>query len=276
MSTFPVRFEVADKVAIVTLDRPESRNAMNRPLVEGVLNAFHRAESDPEVRVIILTGADPVFCAGADLKELAAAGVQETEARVDLSADLYSAAQALSKPVIGAINGHALAGGFGLAMSCDLLIASDHAEFGLPESQRGLVAALVMVSLSRLVSPRHAMDLLLTGRRVSAQEALALGLVNEICPKDGVLRRARELADLLASYDPTALGITKNLFYRVADSSVAGGLEQSRLANLLFRSLDTAKSGARSFTGAARPSRSSERERFIRETSGPTQSGGWK
>ena len=250
MSTFPVRYEIAGNVAIITLDRPESRNAMNRPLVEGVLDAFDTAGSDSRVRAVVLTGADPVFCAGADLKELAAAGERETEARVDLSAMLYGAARSLSKPVIGAVNGHALAGGFGLAMSCDLLITSELAEFGLPEIQRGLVAALVMVPLSRLVSPRHAMDLLLTGRRVSAQEAFNLGLVNEVRPKDEVLPRALELATLLATYEPTALEITKDLFYRVADSSMAGGLEQSRLSNLLFRSLDTAKSGARSFVDA--------------------------
>lgn len=253
MSTVPVQFDITGDVAVITLNRPESRNAMNRALVEGVLESFARAQAASQVRAIVLTGADPTFCAGADLKELMDSGARETEARVDLSAKLYAAAPALTKPVIGAINGHALAGGFGLAMSCDLVVASEQAEFGLPESQRGLVAALVMVALSRLLSPRHALDLLLTGRRVSAAEALELGLVNEVRPKEEVLSRALELARLLAANEPTALGITKSLFYRVADSNVAGGIEQSRLSNLLFRSFATAQGGAREFVAGEPP-----------------------
>lgn len=248
MSEFPVKYRASNHIAVVTLDRPESRNALNSALVDGLLGAFDRADADPEVRVIVLTGTDPVFCAGADLKEMSTTLTEDQEARVELSTRLYQRARQSTKPVIGAINGHALAGGFGLAMSCDLLIASEDAEFGLPESQRGLVAALVMVSLSRLVSPRQAMDLLLTGRRISAAEAQRFGLVNTIVPKRDVHDAAMQLADSLTALEPTALALTKDLFYRVADSSEAGAMEQARLTNLLFRSFETAKAGAHSFT----------------------------
>jgi enoyl-CoA hydratase/carnithine racemase len=251
----PVYSSTADGVTTIVLNRPGSRNAMSRDLVEGLLEQLYAAQDDPGVHAVVLTGADPVFCAGADLREMSSSSPEETESRVDLSLQLYNALPNLSLPVIGAINGHALAGGCGLAMACDLVIASEQAQFGFPESQRGLVAALVMVSLSRLITPRHALDLLLTGRRIQASEALSLGMINEMVPKDQVLPRAVELARQLAALEPTALAMTKNLYYRVADSSVTAGMEQARLTNLLFRSFDTAMSGARAFftTKASEP-----------------------
>ncbi|MGH2950228.1 MAG: enoyl-CoA hydratase/isomerase family protein, partial [Solirubrobacteraceae bacterium] len=167
-------------VAVLTLNRPEARNALNGALVRALLEELRVADREPGVHAVVLAAAPPAFCAGADLRELPAGTSEEAAERVDLAVELHSCIPGMAKPVIAAVDGPAVAGGCGLAMSCDLVIGSERAQFGYPEVRRGLVAALVMVRLERLVGRRAALDLLLSGRRVGAAEALELRLVTEV------------------------------------------------------------------------------------------------
>lgn len=242
-----VLLERSGAVATLTLNRPEARNAMNQELMTRLTGLLRHLDQDPEVHAIVLTGTDPVFCSGADLKEVRAQGFWEMIDRVALSTGVHEFMPEMSTPVVAAVNGHALAGGCGLAMSCDLVIASEEAQFGYPEVQRGLVAALVMVSLERLVGRRMALELLLTGRRVSAQEALGLGMINRAVPRSEVLPQARALAEQLAAYPRGAVATTKRLFYRVGDIPYPAALKRARDVNLLVRTSSEGRAGASAF-----------------------------
>lgn len=250
--------EQIDRVRVLTLNRPESRNALNRALVDALGDALRQAAADPQVGCIVLTGNGPAFCAGADLKEKAVGidGQPDFWAqyeRTNGSMAVHRLLPSLPKPVVAAVNGYALAGGCGLAMSCDLVISSDQAQYGYPEVTRGLVAAMVMVSLSRLVGRRQAMDLLLTGRRVSADEALQLGLINRVVPHDALMANALEFATTLANQSPSAMRFTKDLFRQVMELDYDRALEYARDLNLMIRQTRDAQSGTRAFAqgGAA-------------------------
>jgi methylglutaconyl-CoA hydratase len=211
-----VRDEVRGPVAVVTIDRPERRNALSSAVIAGLGDALNRARYDPAVRSIVLTGSGPAFCAGMDLKEAhqsVAGGDAEGEraaiAAARAMADLFVQIHDCPKPVIAALNGDALAGGAGLAMSCDLVVAADSARIGYPEVKRGLVAAIVMHDLSRLVGDRRARQLLLTGEPIAAAEAERWGLVNRIVPASDCLDQAIALGLSLVECGPIAVATTK-------------------------------------------------------------------
>lgn len=239
------------RVAVVTLNRPEARNALNRALLAELQATLDEAAVDPDIGAIVLTGAGPAFCAGADLKE-AASGVEAGDfwsryERATQSMQIHQFLPRLSKPVIAAVNGFAVAGGCGLAMSCDLVIASDTAKFGYPEVDRGLVAAMVMVSLSRIVGRRQALDLLLSGRIVDAAEAKELGMVNRVVPHDRLLDEALEYATGLAAKSASALRVTKDLFRQVQELDYDRALEYARDVNQMIRQTRDAQEGVASF-----------------------------
>ncbi len=235
------------KTAVLTLNRPQARNALDRALVEDLKQRLARLGMDPHVRAIVLTGTDPVFCAGADLKEIAPVGVEAAYERAEASRELHALLPSLGKPVVAAVNGHALAGGCGLALACDLVIACDKAEFGYPEAPRGLVAALVMVNLVRLVGPREALALLLTGRRVPAHEAYRIGMVNEVVGKSELMARALDLAGRIGSHPESAVRYTKSLFYEVAELPFDAALARARDVNLRMRTTEAGMRGAAAF-----------------------------
>lgn len=239
------------RIAVLTLNRPESRNAMNMGLVARLHHYLDELEERSEVNAVVLTAADPVFCAGADLKEVGSSDPDTMRRRVEMSTRLYQRFRLSRLPFVAGVNGHALAGGCGLAMSCDLVVASEEAEFGYPEVRRGLVAALVMVNLVRMAKPRLGLEMILTGRRVSAEEAFRAGLVNRVVPKSEVLPEAIRLASEIANCDPAAVRISKDLYYRLLDSSYDAGLEQARFTNLIVRQSKTALERARAFGGNA-------------------------
>ncbi|HYG27576.1 MAG TPA: enoyl-CoA hydratase/isomerase family protein [Caulobacteraceae bacterium] len=227
-------------IAVITLNRPESRNALSRPLLAALHEQLQAAMTDEAVKVVVLTGAGPAFCAGADLKEAGdipdgPEGFWLQYERSGLSLDLHRILPKLPKPVIAAVNGFALGGGCGVAMSCDLVIASAEAAFGYPEVSKGLVAAMVMVNLSRIVGRRQALDLLLSGRRLTADEALALGLVNRVVPHDELLPRAIAYAEEISRHDLNALRMTKALYYSVAELEIDRALDYARDFNLMLR-----------------------------------------
>lgn len=205
-----VRYEVADRVATITLDRPEARNALSREVIRLLPELVLRADGDPDVDVVILTGTDPAFCAGVDLKELGA-----TNAIPGLGAEAKAPSRdagtldtrpgpfpAIAKPIIGAVNGVAVTGGFELALNCDLLIASERARFADTHCRIGVQPGWgLTILLAEAVGVRRARQLSITGNFLDASTALAWGLVNEVVPHDELLPRCRALAADVVSND---------------------------------------------------------------------------
>ena len=228
-----VLFEVEDQIAVLTLNRPESMNAMNPSLSQGLQAGLQRIHEDPEIRVGILTGSGRAFCAGADLKERArggdsGAGWHSVEAYID---GYGRTPQPTMKPLIAAINGYALAGGFELALRCDLMIASTNARFGLPEIVHGFFpGGGGPQRLPRAIPRAVAMEMILTGDPIDAETALGCGLVSRVVAPDELMPTARKLAMRVAEHNPLALRAVKE----VADSSGDMTLQQSlRFGNAL-------------------------------------------
>jgi methylglutaconyl-CoA hydratase len=226
MQSALVLYEPRPPAAVLTLNRPDRRNALNRDLVSHLTLAFERAAEDTSARCVILTGAGPAFCAGMDLAELAdtldrpneSAVVQDDARRL---AQLYDLIYTLPKPTVAAVNGPAVAGGAGLVTVCDLALAAPGAKFGYPEVRRGLVAAMVMPHLLRHVGERAARDLLLRGELIDAAHAARIGLVNEVVAGGDVLAAALAWARSLAEAGPKALATTKALLQRFARQEVS-------------------------------------------------------
>ena len=205
-----VLYQARPPAVVLTLNRADKRNALNRGLITALSEAFQRAREDEAARCVILTGAGPVFCAGMDLAELAESLEQPREATPVWEdslrlAKLYDLIYTLPNPTIAAVNGAAVAGGAGLVTVCDLALAAPSAKLGYPEVRRGLVAAMVMPHLLRHVGERLARFLLLTGELIDALEALRAGLVNEISSPADLLNRADVWARSLAQGGPQAL-----------------------------------------------------------------------
>jgi enoyl-CoA hydratase/carnithine racemase len=215
-------YEVADGVARVTINRPDRRNALSWTLVRELREAFAAAKADREARVCVLTGAgDRAFCAGADLSEMAGgAGFLDLHAARGELAGLLRDLYELGKPTIARVRGYALAGGFGLALTCDLVLAADDAVFGVPEVDVGLWPHLVTVPLIRSMPPKVALELMLTGRRVSAVEAAGIGFVTRVVPVDELDRAVDDLAAALAAKSPAAVKLGRDAFYAVWDQDV--------------------------------------------------------
>lgn len=189
-------------VLTITLNRPEAKNAANRALAEGVAAAIDELESSDDLRVAILTGAGGTFCSGMDLKAFVTGELPQIEGRGFAGLTEYRA----SKPIIAAVEGYALAGGFELAISCDLIVAAADSKFGIPEVKRGLAAAAGgLVKLPKQIPPRVAMELALTGDFIGADRAYALGLINRVCEPGEALVAARELAAKIEANGPLAV-----------------------------------------------------------------------
>jgi enoyl-CoA hydratase len=197
--------EVEDGLLIVTINRPEAKNAMNKAAAEGISQAMDRLEADPSLRVAILTGAGGTFCSGMDLKGFLRGESPSIEGRGFGGLSQWTP----KKPVIAAVDGYALAGGMELALSCDLIVANAGARFGIPEAKRGLAAAAGgLIKLPRQIPPRIAMELALTGDFIDASRAYELGFINRIV--DGpAIEGARELARRVAENGPLALIASK-------------------------------------------------------------------
>lgn len=199
-------------VLTVTINRPDARNALDGAVLQGLVDAFRAADSDDEVRVIVLTGAgDKVFCAGADL-----AGAFDQEASVldqhetrGLLRELFEITGTLGVPLVGRVNGHALAGGLGVALACDVLVATDDATFGTPEVRVGLWPYMVSALLVEHLGPKRAMELMMTGRRVPASEAQQWGLVNTVVARDELDDAVEALTEQLVAAAPLAIRLGK-------------------------------------------------------------------
>jgi len=201
-------------VLMVTLNRPEVRNALHRAATDELDAIWTDYEADPNLRVAILTGAgDRAFCAGYDLKDAAERrGAEFLADRHPRGIGGLALRFGMSKPVIAAVNGYALGGGFELVLASDLVVAAEHAEFGFPEPRVGFMAMdSGMHRLARQIPLKHAMGILLTGRRISAREALHMGLVNEVVPSSDLLPAARRWASLILECAPLSVQATKDM-----------------------------------------------------------------
>ncbi len=214
-----VLYESAAGVARVTINRPERRNAMSFQAMQGLRDAFARAGADESVRVVVLTGAgDKAFCAGADLGSGGIAdGAASAHDGRGLLADLFRDMWRLGKPIVARVRGYALAGGFGLACACDLVVASDDAIFGTPEINVGLWPYMITVPLLRSMPPKTVLDLMMTGRRVGAEEGARIGFVQRVVSVDELDVTVDALAVELASKSPIIMRWGRDAFYRVLE-----------------------------------------------------------
>ena len=210
-----ITYAVDDHIAHITLNRPEAMNAMNTPMADAIGNALEQAVADDDVRVIILAGTGRAFCAGADLKEIAAGRtVQPTVKEWGFGG---VAQHWISKPLIAAVNGIAFGGGSEIVLACDLVVASETATFGLPEVKVGLFAAAGgVVRLQRQIAIKRALQLALTGDPIHAATAKDWGLVNEVVAPDEVLPRAFELARRIAANAPLSVQYSKQLLHQTS------------------------------------------------------------
>jgi methylglutaconyl-CoA hydratase len=254
----PVLLETrTGSIAVLTLNRPEARNALDAELVGSVTGAFRRAGQDRTVRSVVLTGAGQAFCGGADLKVLR--GLQtatvsdnlEDAARIK---GMFRAVATCPKPVVAAVNGPALAGGCGLASACDVIIATPEATFGYPEVRIGFVAAVVLVFLSRQVGERAAKSLLLSGRAMNAEAAVGFGLATRVVPSDRLMEEALQEARSLQRGAPGALALTKELLWRTSGMTMESALELAAQVNTFARTSPDMKEGLASFLEKRSPS----------------------
>ncbi|MFF7477023.1 enoyl-CoA hydratase-related protein [Streptomyces sp. NPDC008092] len=220
--------ETSGHVRLLTLNRPERRNAFDRELSARLAQAIAAAEADPDVWVVVVTGSGSAFCAGADLKAMAAQDggkARQLRPPIAVHRGIFELMTQMQTPVIAAINGPAVAGGLELALACDLRVAAEDTHFGLPEAKRGMGAAFGTVVLPRLIPPAIAMELLFTGRSMSAEEAWRLGLVNRIVPTGQVLAAAMELADTIAANAPLTVRRMKANVYGTSGLPLQAALQ---------------------------------------------------
>ncbi|HTS79638.1 MAG TPA: enoyl-CoA hydratase-related protein [Myxococcaceae bacterium] len=221
-----VRSQVEDGQALLTIDRPAARNALSPDVVRGLRTALARAEADPAVRVVVLTGAgDRVFSAGGDLGTLPEGGYLTGHALRRAYGELLESLAASPLPTVARVNGHALGGGFGLVLACDLAVAVDAIEFGTPETDVGLFPMMVLAWLQRHVGRKRALELLLTGDRMKAEEALRWGLVNRVVPRAELDAATRALAGRLAGKSRAVLALGKSAFRTAEDLSMPQAMD---------------------------------------------------
>ncbi len=237
-------------VHTITIDRPERRNALDRVTLDELEGAFREAGSDAAVRVIVLRGAgDRAFCAGADLSEVLSHETVDSHRRhFDGVSRVIQAMHAAGPPVVARVQGHALAGGCGLAVAADFTIASESAVFGLPEIGIGLLPMVVSAPIYRATGSRKTvLDLVLTGRPVGAAEALALGLVTRVVPDASLDAEVEALADRLAALSPSVVRLGKEAVYTMCEMEYGAALRYLREMIVLAALGDDAKEGIRAF-----------------------------
>lgn len=221
-----------------TLNRPEKKNAIDAAMIDALGALIERAELESAARVLVLRGAGQDFCAGMDLNELLQSvdrTVEQNRAAAMHFGGLFLRLRALPKPVIAVVQGRAIAGGCGLATACDLVLATESAQFGYTEVQRGFVPALVMNMLRRAVGEKIAFDLAATGRLMTAREAERVGLVSRVWPDADFAAGVEQLVHAIARLSPTALALTKQQFYRLDGVAFEEGIRLSADVNAVSR-----------------------------------------
>jgi len=247
--------ESRDQVSTITLNRPDKRNAINTQMIAELQSALDSVEKTHD-RVVVLTGNGACFCAGMDLSLLQAIATQSPSENQEDSrrmAKMFRRIWSYTKPLIAAVNGHALAGGCGIATLCDFTLAVPEAKFGYTEVKIGFLPAIVSVFLTRQIGEKRARDLLLTGRLVEASEAKELGMINEIVPHENLMARVKDLADTLIAASPSSVTRAKRLLISAAAASLDADLERAVLENARMRCTPDFKEGLASFLEKRKP-----------------------
>lgn len=241
------RLEISDYIAVFTLDRPEVRNAIDAETWGELLSFMDYVETCDDIRAVILTGAGTrTFAAGADLKELQTRTCAE-HIRTPCRAALLSIENS-SRPVIAAVNGYALGGGFELMLACDLCVAATHARFGLPETGLGIMpAAGGTQRLPRIIGVRRAKEMILTGSMITAEEAVALGLVSAAVPVEELLEEAKKLAAKIVKKAPVATGIAKRSINQSMYTDLATGIHTESVMCAMLLETKDAREGITAF-----------------------------
>jgi enoyl-CoA hydratase len=243
-----IKTEQQGPVGIVTLDRPEALNALNTPLLDALAEALEAWDRDNAVRVIIITGSQKAFAAGADIKEMAPKSFAEMT-RENLYGRQFDRIARVKKPLIAAVSGFALGGGCELALACDFVIAADSARFGQPEITLGIMPGLGgSQRLARAVGKAKAMDLCLTGRMMDATEALACGLAARVVPAAELMAEALKVAEKIAAQSMPAAAMVKDAVNRAFETPLAEGLAYERRAFHAMFALDDQKEGMAAFS----------------------------
>jgi enoyl-CoA hydratase len=244
-----VLYEAADGVATITLNDPEKRNMLSAPMLRELVAATERARDDEAVRAMVLTGAgDRAFCAGADLGGFAAeAPLVQKHYASDLFLEFFRLMPRLGKPSLCAVNGHVLAGGLGLALSCDLVIAKEEATFGTPEINVGAFPYMIMSLIYRNVPRKKVNEMILLGERLSAEEAVRYGLANKVVPAAEFEAAVADWAGKLASKSPVLMRLGHDAMYRQQDMALDDALEFLRSQLSLTFSTEDIQEGVRAF-----------------------------
>ena len=235
-------------VATVTLNRPDQRNPLSGVMLRDLAAAFRWCRDEADVRVVILTGAGRVFCAGADLSSFDGemTGLERYRSR-DLFVELFVLMAELGKPIIGRVNGHALAGGLGLACSCDMLVSVDTATFGTPEINVGIWPMMIQAILSRNIPRKVLLEMEMLGDRWTATQLQSLGVINRVVPHEQLDATVKEIAEQLAKKSPVAMRLGRDSFYRHQDMDFRAALHYLHGQFLLVSQTEDSREGIKAF-----------------------------
>ena len=244
--------EIHGRVGLITLNRPQVLNALNNQLVREVMDALNVFDKDKDIGAMVITGNEKAFAAGADIKEMADLSAQDmlNEERVIV----FDKIRSVEKPVIAAVSGWALGGGCEIALSCDMIVASETAKFGQPEINIGVIpGAGGTQRLTHVIGKAFAMEMILNNRTLSAQDALQYGLVNRVVPVSDHLTEALKLADEIASRAPLAVRAAKKMINTAYDSSLTNGLAEEKLTFYNLFNTEDQKEGMHAFIEKRKP-----------------------
>ena len=245
-----VLYQVDGAIARITLNRPEKRNALNEALVAGLKSSLRQANDDAAIRVVVLSGAGPDFCSGADLaalQKISEASVAENVDDARSLMELFMLMRQVKVPIVAAVRGRALAGGCGLASACDIVLASTNARFGYPEVKIGFVPAMVMAILRRNVSEKRAFELITRGAEISAEEAMRLGLINQILTDENFEGEVTAYVRGFEKTSNSAVALTKTLLYQMDGMAFGDALGTGVDVNVIARMTEDCQKGIASF-----------------------------
>jgi len=239
-------------IGIVQLNRPSALNALSFELMAELVKALEELDGDQTVRVVILTGSERAFAAGADLKEMSQAG--PVDLILGRRFELWDRIRKIAKPIIAAVSGYCLGGGNELAMSCDLIIAAENATFGQPEVNVGIMpGAGGTQRLIRAVGKYKAMEMILTGKPITAQEAYRVGLVNRVVPTESLMDEAKKIANEIASKPPISVRAAKEAILKAQDTALEVGLDFERKSFYMLFATEDGKEGMKAFLEKRKP-----------------------
>ncbi|HRQ31962.1 MAG TPA: enoyl-CoA hydratase-related protein [Anaerolineales bacterium] len=252
MTYLSILVETRGRVGLVALNRPRALNALNYALMDELMRALAIFDADDAIGAIVITGSDRAFAAGADIKEMANKSATDMTQNDPIS--IYGQIRSIRKPVIAAVSGWALGGGCELALSCDMIVASETAQFGLPETTIGVIpGAGGTQRLIRAVGKATAMEMILNDRKINAQTALYSGLVNRVVPVDAYLNEALQLAEQIAARAPLAILAAKRAINHSYESFLGAGLEEERRIFYDLFNTEDQKEGMRAFIEKRKP-----------------------